>query len=70
MIEMTEFVIKTIAVPDVAVLDEFLYHAVFIPPNEKPIAREIIYTPEIYVYAEEFGKPDDIFVAAIVGEKT
>jgi len=53
-------------------LEDFLYFAVFVPPGHEPLSRDVIHVPELYVYIEDFGRPDDVcFVAeadgAIVG---
>ncbi|MCL2387422.1 MAG: GNAT family N-acetyltransferase [Defluviitaleaceae bacterium] len=36
-------------------LEDFLYHAIFVPPNEKPFPRDEIYKPEIFMYIDGFG---------------
>jgi ribosomal protein S18 acetylase RimI-like enzyme len=41
-----------------------LYHAIFLPPDAKPVPREIIFEPEIYVYIKNFGGKDDCGVVA------
>jgi hypothetical protein len=34
-----------------AVLEDFLYHAIFLPPGTEPLTREAIHEPDIYVMA-------------------
>jgi ribosomal protein S18 acetylase RimI-like enzyme len=45
-------------------LEDFLYHAIFIPKGEAPPPRELIFEPEIYVYIKEFGAESDCGVVA------
>lgn len=50
---------------DYPCLDEFLYQAIFVPDGEHLPEREIIYTPEIYMYIKDFGKQvNDLGVVA------
>jgi len=56
--------IRPIQPADYAVLDDFLYHAIFIPEGEEYPTYNIIYTPEIYIYVKDFGKADDCGVVA------
>jgi ribosomal protein S18 acetylase RimI-like enzyme len=51
--------IRPIEPADYAVLDDFLYHAIYIPKGEEYPPYEIIYTPEIYIYAKDFGLDTD-----------
>jgi ribosomal protein S18 acetylase RimI-like enzyme len=46
------------------VLEDFLYHAIFIPEGAALPPREIIYEPEIYVYIKDFGTGSDCGVVA------
>jgi len=57
-------IIRTIKPHDYPLLENFLYHAIFIPEGEEYPAREIIFTPEIYIYIENFGKENDCGVVA------
>jgi len=56
--------IREITPADYPQLEDFLYHAIFIPEGEEYPAREIIFQPEIYVYIKEFGGKDDCGVVA------
>jgi ribosomal protein S18 acetylase RimI-like enzyme len=56
--------VRAIRVSEISVLDTFLYHAVFRPPGLSPFPKEIIREPDIAVYIENFGKPDDCCVVA------
>lgn len=56
---------------EIAVLDDFLYEAIFIPKGMTAPSREIIKAPELQVYVRDFGKQkDDIcFVAEAEDDK-
>jgi ribosomal protein S18 acetylase RimI-like enzyme len=48
-----------------AALEDFLYHAIFLPPGTEPLPREAIRKPDIYVYIDGFGgKKGDVGVVA------
>lgn len=50
-------------------LKEFTYQAIFQRDPENPILRDVLSQPELRVFYEEFGKPDDLcFVAETEGE--
>lgn len=54
------YTIRQIKETEYAVLDDFLYEAIFIPEGVAPPPREIICQPELQVYVKDFGKlPDD-----------
>jgi ribosomal protein S18 acetylase RimI-like enzyme len=51
-------------------LDDFLYEAIFIPEGVETPPRDIINTPELQVYVQEFGtREGDICFVAEVEEK-
>ena len=54
---------------DYALLDKFLYNAIYIPEGEDMPPFDIIYDPEIYIYAKDFGGKDDMGVVAEVHGK-
>jgi ribosomal protein S18 acetylase RimI-like enzyme len=56
--------IREITKADYPVLDDFLYHAIFVPVGEEYPPRDIIYTPEIYIYIKDFGLDSDCGVVA------
>ena len=66
---MSELVIRQITEEEYPVLEDFLYHAIFLPPGSEPPPREIIFEPEIYVYIENFGGKDDSGVVAVQDDK-
>lgn len=47
--------IRPIVPADYPQLEEFLYHAIYVPPGEEQPAREVIFEPEIHVYIKDFG---------------
>ena len=56
--------IRIIEPSDYPLLEEFLYHAIWVPPDTAPLPRDIIYEPDIFVYIDGFGGRDDFgFVA-------
>jgi len=62
-------VIRKIHANEYSILENFLYHAIYIPPGEEYPEYDIIFQPEIYVYVKDFGKKDDFgVVAQIHGE--
>lgn len=64
--------IREIRVDEYALLDDFLYEAIFIPEGEQPLPKSVIYQPELQVYVKNFGaeKDDICFVAEIETEDT
>lgn len=60
-----EYNIRKIKKQEYALLDDFLYEAIFIPEGMETPDRDIIKKPELQVYVDGFGdKKDDIcFVA-------
>ena len=64
-----EHLIRKIRADEYALLDTFLYEAIFIPEGVEAPPREIIQQPELQVYVKDFGSADgDIcFVAEADG---
>jgi GrpB-like predicted nucleotidyltransferase (UPF0157 family)/ribosomal protein S18 acetylase RimI-like enzyme len=61
---MNNIEIRPISVSEYPLLEDFLYHAIFIPPGVEPPPRGIIYEPEIFVYVKDFGGNGDCGVVA------
>lgn len=60
--------IRKIEPRDYSLLEEFLYHAIFIPPGAALPPREIVYKPDIYIYIKNYGHSgDDCGVVAEYG---
>ncbi len=62
--------IREIKSNEYKVLDDFLYEAIFIPKGVEAPPREIINTPKLQVYVQDFGKQEgDICFVAEVEKK-
>lgn len=60
-----QYKIRPLKQSEYAVLDDFLFEAIFIPDGVEPPPREIIYRPELQVYTSGFGeKRGDIALVA------
>lgn len=62
--------IRTLASREIPVLNEFLYHAIFVPAGMEPPPRSIVEKPELQVYVEGFGtrQHDHALVAEAGGQ--
>jgi ribosomal protein S18 acetylase RimI-like enzyme len=56
--------VREIKPADYSALEDFLYHAIFIPEGEALPPRDIIFEPEIYVYIKDYGAESDCGVVA------
>ncbi|MCL2841378.1 MAG: GNAT family N-acetyltransferase [Defluviitaleaceae bacterium] len=56
--------IRTIQPKDYPLLEDFLFHAIYIPQGEAIPERKIIFEPEIFIYIKDFGKEHDTGVVA------
>ncbi len=67
---LTECTIRELRAEENFLLDDFLYEAIFIPPNVEPPPRAITQKPELKIYVEDFGadEHDNAFVAVIDGK--
>lgn len=63
------YVIRPIKSSEIKLLDDFLYEAIFQRDENNLVSREIINQPELRVFIEDFGKPDDYCLVAEVGGK-
>lgn len=54
-----DYKIREIRKNEYPILSEFLYEAIFIPEGMDKPPKSIIEQPELQVYIEDFGKPDD-----------
>ena len=55
---------------EIALLDDFLYEAIFIPEGVDAPPKEIINAPELQIYVQDFGKQEgDICFVAEVDKK-
>jgi len=58
------FSVREITAADYPLLEDFLYHAIYIPAGEEYPPRNIIFEPEIYIYIKDFGNKTDCGVIA------
>ncbi|MCR4760578.1 MAG: GNAT family N-acetyltransferase [Oscillospiraceae bacterium] len=66
---VAKYTIREIAPDEYALLNDFLYNAIFVPEGVPAPPREIINRPELQVYTEKFGEKqgDAGFVAEVGG---
>ena len=56
--------IKEMGKNDYHLLEEFIYWAIYVPPNSELPERNIIYNPDVFIYIENFGQENDCGVLA------
>lgn len=61
-----DYQIRKIRKEEYAILDDFLYEAIFIPEGVEAPPKSIIRQPELQVYVSDFGKKDDCCLFAEV----
>lgn len=54
-----EITIREIKPEEIEILEDLLYEAIFQPDPVRRLPREVIRRPEIHIYIEDWGKPDD-----------
>lgn len=59
-----EITIRKIKPEEIGILEDLLYEAIFQPDPVRHLPREVIHRPELYVYIEGWGKPDDLCLVA------
>ncbi len=65
-----EYTIRRMQEPEYPLLNDFLYEAIFIPDGIEPPPRNIITSPELRIYTDQFGSlKDDFALAAEIEEK-
>lgn len=62
------FQIREIREEEYGVLEEFLYEAIYVPEGMQRPSREILQTPELQVYLENFGREKDDYGFAALAE--
>lgn len=67
---MLDYTIRKIKEAEYALLNDFLYKAIFIPEGTSAPPKSIILKPELQVYVQDFGKyqDDHCFVAEAQGK--
>jgi ribosomal protein S18 acetylase RimI-like enzyme len=66
---MTDYIIREINPNEVYLLEDFLYEAIFQRDEANLLPRDVLKQPEISVYIDDFGKPDDYCLVAVDGDK-
>lgn len=57
--------IRSIKPNEIKFLEEMLYEVLYVPEEEPPQPRSVIYVPEIYMYIKDWGKPFDCSYVAL-----
>lgn len=57
--------IRPITVADEPFLWDMLYHAIYVPAGQPPVAREFVYLPELRKYVAAWGQPNDLGFLAL-----
>lgn len=58
--------ISPLTVADEPFLWTMLYHALYVPQGQPSFPAEIVETPEIRRYVQDWGRPDDLAVKALI----
>ena len=66
---MVTYRIREIIPSETYLLKDFLYEAIFQRDEENPLPKDIINKPELRVFIEGFGKPDDCCLVADIDGK-
>lgn len=64
ILTVEELEIRDIRPEEYSLLEYFLYDAIYIPEGTEAPPREVIRQPELSVYIENFGQPDDLCLVA------
>ena len=56
---MDDLEIRELKENEIPLLEEFVYHAIFLREGSAPLLRSILHDPAIAVYIQEFGRKDD-----------
>src|SRR5689334_4247341 len=57
--------IRPLTLADEAFLWEMLYLAIYVPEGAAPFPRDIVRSPEIRRYAQDWGQADDLGLVAV-----
>jgi len=67
---MNKFDIREIHPDESGLLEDFLYHAIYLPPGTAPPPRDVVFQPELYIYIDGFGdRPGDCGAIAEIENK-
>ena len=61
---MLDVNVREIVKAEYPLLEDFLYHAIFLAPWTDPPSKDIILDPEVFIYIKNFGEKDDCGVVA------
>jgi len=61
---MIDYTIRNIKPTEFCLLEEFLYEAIFQRDENNLLAKDVIKSPELSVFIDDFGKPDDYCLIA------
>jgi ribosomal protein S18 acetylase RimI-like enzyme len=64
-----KYVIREIHQSEIPLLKDFTYEAIYQRDENNPVSRDILNRPELKVFYEKFGKPDDLCFIAEVDKK-
>lgn len=67
ILTVEELEIRDIRPEEYSLLEDFLYDAIYIPEGMEAPSREVIRQPELAVYIEDFGQPNDWCLVAESG---
>ena len=67
--KIKEMKIKEIDKTNNLMLEDFLYWAIFTPPDAKLPNRDVIFKPDVFIYIENYGNENDCGVYAEVDGK-
>src|SRR5262249_44592784 len=68
MDDISGIIIRSLTAADEPFLWEMLYQALYVPEGADPFPPDIVRSPEIGRYAEDWGRPDDSGFVAVMGE--
>lgn len=65
--QMDRVLIRDLKLQEAGILKELLYEAIFQPNPAQLLPKDVVESPELSVYIENWGRKDDICLAAEVG---
>ena len=66
---MINYTIREARPSEIHLLEDFIYEAIFQRDETNLLPRDVINQPEIRVFIEDFGKPDDLCLVADIDGK-
>jgi len=66
---LSNYIIREMNIGEVGILKDMLYEAIFQPDETNQLPREVIQQPELSVFINNWGQPDDLCFVAEVDEK-